>query len=128
MPSDSQVLTLWGDAVISRDDSAPLPGALPKPLPATVFSRATPISLHDYEGNAIEVRGTGLSAEPAAMRWREHQRRLVSWAGPWPLYERWWDSAGGRYRHRLQVLDDHGVGWLVSADQNSQWSLDARYD
>lgn len=128
MPSDSQVLTLWGDRSPSRDDVAPLPGALPKPLPATVFSRATAISLHDGEGHLIEVRGTELSGEPIVMRWHTHQRLLVSWAGPWPIFERWWDSAGGRCRYRLQVLDDHGVGWLVSADQNSQWSLDARYD
>lgn len=128
MPSDSHILTAWGDDATPGDEVSPLPGALPKPLPATIFQGARLITLHDHDGNVVRIVGTELSADPVSMQWRDHQRRVQSWAGPWPIYEKWWDSARSRLLYRLQALDEYGMGWLLSADVNSQWRIEARYD
>lgn len=127
-PLESQVLTAWGDDAGRHDDSSALPGALPKPLPATVFAGPHPIALEDQHGNEVKIVGTELSGEPASMRWQRGQRRLVSWAGPWPVYERWWDARRTRRIYRIQALDEHGMGWLLSAEADSTWRIEARYD
>jgi protein ImuB len=53
--------------------------------------------------------------------------RVTSWAGPWPVWEKWWDPTRSRFVHRLQVVDEQGMGWLMSLCDQA-WSLEARYD
>ncbi len=36
-------------------------------------------------------------------------RAVLSWAGPWPAEERWWDRIGARRRARCQVLVTSGA-------------------
>jgi len=128
LATDSQVLTPWGDAKRDSDPPGPLPGSLPKPLPGTVFAAPRPIALVDHTGQSVVVTEGSLSADPAVMVWNGHQRALTSWAGPWPVWEQWWDRDRHRLVHRLQVLDERGVGWLVIAQEQSLWHLEARYD
>ncbi|MFL0712724.1 MAG: hypothetical protein ACJLS2_09045 [Microcella pacifica] len=54
-------------------------------------------------------------------------RPVTSWAGPWPLEERWWDIPRRRLLHRLQVVDSAGVAWLLVLEGDSWWA-EARYD
>jgi len=128
LATDSQVLTSWGDAQRNTRPPGPLPGALPKPLPGTVFKTPRPISLMDQAGQGVVIVDGLLSADPTVMHWSGHQRALTSWAGPWPVWEQWWDRDRHRFIHRLQVLDERGVGWLVIAQEHSRWYLEARYD
>lgn len=41
------------------------------------------------------------------------ERRVLAWAGPWPVDEGWWRPTGGSRRAYLQVLTDHGPPLLL---------------
>lgn len=125
---DTQVLTPWGEKAVPPEHTGPLPGALPKPLPATVFQQAKTIDLLDDHHHPVVLVGHTLSGPPHRMSLGSTQRTLVSWAGPWPVAERWWEPHHARYYYRLQLLDDHGIGWLVTASPDNVWHLEARYD
>ncbi len=104
---------------------------LPKPLPATVFQPPQPVLLHDQWGQplSLDAEGSALGGLPSQMLSGTNTREVVAWAGPWPVLERWWDPAHSRCRYRLQLLDQQGVGWLVSQDQTGgHWQIEARYD
>jgi len=127
LPSDTQVLTAWGDYE-SQEASGPLPGSLPSPLPATIFSTPREVSVLGQDGDEVSVSARAeLSSSPAWLVSGARRVKVTSWAGPWPVWERWWDPARSRFVHRLQVVDDQGMGWLVSLC-NQAWSLEARYD
>lgn len=105
------------------------PGRLPTPAPARVHSVPLSADVVDSDGHALEVSGRGaLSASPARLSvsgapWTE----VVEWAGPWPLEERWWDSARGRRRARLQLVTADGQARLVVLEQG-RWHVTATYD
>lgn len=126
-PSGTQVLTTWGEKA-SEDKTGPLPGALPEPFPGTVFALPPDVGLHDGEGRNVWIDNAELSGVPASLVFGERRVGLVSWAGPWPVTERWWDAAKARYAHRLQVLEERGIGWLLTTAQGHQWRIEARYD
>ena len=73
----------------------PWPGRLPTPSPAWVHGEPTPAEVQDAAGTQVLVNGRGaLSATPmrlsvAGGAWAD----VLAWAGPWPLEERWWDTA-----------------------------------
>jgi protein ImuB len=126
---DTEATVAWGEKKATLADvSAPWPGAIPKPLPATVFQPPVPVVVSDGQGVVLSVNGTELSAEPVWLGSGQSARTVTAWAGPWPVYERWWDERGS-YRYRLQLLDEHGVGWLVSSQHPAtEWVVEARYD
>ena len=128
LATDSQVFTAWGDKPVASKPAGPLPGALPRPLPSTVFRTPKTISLFDSQHHNIVVSAAALSADPAWMSWRGRQIAVSSWAGPWPVSEKWWDPQHSRFVYRLQVLDERGMGWLLIAENGSNWRLEARYD
>lgn len=127
-PSATHVLTTWGEKVLNSPHQGPLPGALPKPFPGTVFSEPRDVLLCDSAGRAITVDDAVLSDAPARLVLGHRERVLVSWAGPWPVSEQWWDTRHARYTHRVQVLDERGIGWLLTSAQGDLWRLEARYD
>ena len=49
-----------------------------------------------------------------------------SWAGPWPVEERWWDTARARRLARFQVLTGSGRLLLLMLERG-QWQLVAEY-
>jgi protein ImuB len=128
LPQDSQLLSAWGEKEPHTTPENPLPGALPRPLPGTVFRSPAEVELVDEQGHEVRVVESSLSTPPVQMAWKNRRIRIESWAGPWPVCEQWWDPKLSRYLYRLQLLDERGVGWLVVADQTSQWQLAARYD
>lgn len=104
---------------------------LPKPLPATVFQPPQPVALHNQWGDplSLDAESSTLGGLPSQMLSGGKMRQVVAWAGPWPVLERWWDPAHSRCRYRLQLLDQQGVGWLVSQEQpGGHWQIEARYD
>jgi protein ImuB len=75
----------------------------------------------------VDVR-LAASGEPALVRWGgpdQEEQKVVGWAGPWPLAERWW-CAGPRRVH-LQVVLDDGRGLLL-AQSAGRWQVEALYD
>jgi protein ImuB len=129
-PAERQTLVPWGDRpLVARDPAKPWPGALPPPAPATVYELPRQIAVHDARGRVVSVDERGaLSAPPAAMVSQTGARReLTAWAGPWPLDERWWDSAAARTASRFQVVDGDGMAWLLVLDGEGWWA-EGRYD
>ena len=126
---EAQVLTPWGEKTPVAHERGPLPGALPSPLPATVFAIPWAVSLMGDDGADIVVSASAeLSASPAWLISGQRRRKLTSWAGPWPVWEKWWDPTHSRSLHRLQVVDEDGLGWLISATDDGHWHIEARYD
>ena len=121
---EREELAPWGEAVsapLPRD--LPWPGSLPDPLPSEVFREPRPVSVTGVKGEAVSVDDRGfLSASPAVL----DGRRVVSWAGPWPIVERTWDPSRERRAHRFQLVDDHGSAWLAVWERGV-WHLEGRY-
>ena len=108
--------------------AAPWPGRLPNPSPATLHPDAVPVDVVDARGRAVVVDGRCQpTAEPAALRGRGRPRRIVSWAGPWPVDERWWDPERCSRRVRFQVVTDDGAAHLVVLE-GGRWTIAATYD
>ncbi len=109
--------------------TGPWPGALPAPSPAWVHHDPVAIELVDERGDPLEVSGRGaLSAAPARLSvdgqpWVD----VAAWAGPWPLEERWWDTARRRRRARLQVVTTDGHARLATLERG-RWQVEATYD
>lgn len=60
-------------------------------------------------------------------------RRVLSWAGPWPAEERWWEPTGGRRCARLQaVLDVAGPTddplAVLLACETGRWRVEGIYE
>ncbi len=127
--SDRQVLVPWGDrAVLERPADRPWPGALPAPLPTTVFDPPRAVRVTEAAGTPVTVDDRGiLSAPPLRLTVEGHARSVVSWAGPWPVSDREWDAAPHRLVHRFQVVDDAQQAWLLRLS-GEDWVAEARYD
>lgn len=125
-----QLVPFGEEAAPERDPGLPWPGALPSPAPATLLPEPVPARVLDVAGRdvVVDVR-LAASGEPALVRWgdpgQEEEQKVVGWAGPWPLAERWW-CAGPRRVHLQAVLDD-GRGLLL-AQSAGRWHVEALYD
>jgi len=107
----------------------PWPGGLPMPSPATVHAEPVPISVVDHRGRPVTVSGRGtVSTAPASVCMPDgERRRIVAWAGPWVVDERWWDQVRHRRLARFQLLTADGQAHLAALER-SQWWLMAAYD
>jgi protein ImuB len=107
----------------------PWPGSLPAPSPAWVHHDPIAAELVDADGATVTVSARGVvSAAPARLSvdgqpWLD----VTAWAGPWPLEERWWDSARRRRRARLQVVTVDGQARLATLERG-RWQVEATYD
>jgi protein ImuB len=133
-PADQTVRTPFGDLppepVAKADANAPWPARLPDPAPPGVPTEPRPVSVTDASGNVVIVTGrTEVSASPAILvpEPRAAPLRIVSWAGPWPLSERWWDPEHARRSARFQAVTHDGRAWLLCV-QGGQWLAEAVYD
>ncbi|BBX71758.1 DNA polymerase Y family protein [Mycolicibacterium psychrotolerans] len=132
-PAERITLTPLGDELVPRaDPAAPWPGQLPEPSPTVLLD--DPVELLDGEGNPVRVTARGLfSATPARLDAPGRSGRLSWWTGPWPVDERWWDTAAspsGRTA-RAQVLiggdRDQGEALLLCYRQR-RWYVEGRYE
>ena len=121
---------LGADRPAARPDwvGAPWPGRLPNPSPATLHPDAVPVDVLDARGRQVVVDGRCQpTAPPAALRAGRRRRRIESWAGPWPVDERWWDPERRSRRVRYQVVTDDGAAHLVVLE-GGRWTIAATYD
>ena len=121
---------LGADRPAARPDwvAAPWPGRLPNPSPATLHPDAVPVDVLDARGRRVVVDGRCRpTSEPAALRAGRRRRRIESWAGPWPVDERWWDPERHSRRVRYQVVTDDGAAHLVVLE-GGRWTIAATYD
>jgi protein ImuB len=146
-PADQVTLVPFGDAADPRYPAGqPWPGRLPAPAPATICPDPVPVTVTDDSGTAVTVTGRavvsapparlsggGLEAggpAPAAARpaagggpWLA----ITSWAGPWPVDERWWRSDDASRKARFQLVTGDGTAWLATV-RNGRWLIEAGYD
>jgi protein ImuB len=135
-------LIAWGDDTTEtrRDglESAtqrPWPGGLPTPLPTVVHTPPLPADLRTADGWPVKVSRRGqLDAPPARisiarsiMGSMSTSKQVQSWAGPWPIEERWWDVATARRRARIQIVTVDGHAHVLALE-GGDWWLEATYD
>jgi protein ImuB len=141
---DRTVFIPWGDPPSGETGTAvkklsrPWPGKLPGPAPATVFDPPRPVLVRNARGASVDVDERGMltgpperfstpdAAESTRKAAGKSWRAVKSWAGPWPVDERWWDRTG-RKVHRFQLVDDGGAAWLLLLEDH-QWWAEASYD
>jgi protein ImuB len=110
-------------------------GSLPTPSPSVVYSEPPLVQVVDKNENLLRVSARHeLSAEPEQLIVDEQSFKIVSWAGPWPIEEKWWDVARSRRLVRLQVVIEkllpdgsQQVQALLVALEHGEWSIAAVY-
>ena len=110
-------------------------GSLPTPSPSVVYSELLLVQIVDKDKNLLRVSARHeLSAEPAQIIISQQSYKIVSWAGPWPIEEKWWDTARSRRLVRLQVVieklmpdESRQVQALLVALEHGEWSIAAIY-
>jgi protein ImuB len=113
----------------------PWPGSLPTPLPTIVHSPQLPADVRTADGWPVKVTRRGqLHAPPARFSMARSimgsmgpSHAIASWAGPWPIEERWWDPAVARRRARLQVVTTDGQAYVLALE-GGDWWVEATYD
>jgi protein ImuB len=129
--ADRRVLAPWGErAVPQRAADRPWPGSLPGFSPASVFGDRPAVQLLDPAGATVTVDERGMPSGPPAVfsgPGAAARMPVTAWAGPWPVLERWWDTAAARSVHRMQVAVGDGSAWLLCLEDGAWWA-EARYD
>lgn len=133
-PHDRVRLVSWGEdpAPVHGADS-PWPGRLPAPSPSRVPARPLAAEVFDDAGRVVGVSGRGkLTSVPYRIAVDgDPPRRVLAWAGPWPVEERWWEPGGGRRCARLQaVLDAEPAGPLavLLGCETGRWKVEGMYE
>ena len=87
------------------------------------------IEVVDSYGRVVAVNGRGLvSSAPATLVQHGKSRRIVAWAGPWPVDERWWDQRARRAaRFQLVIEQPDGQCAYLAEVAAGKWWLTAEY-
>ena len=128
----------WGDEQLPvHSPEQPWPGRLPAPAPSVLLDPPRPVRVLDATGHPVTVTERGaVSHPPAALALHGEQPvPVTSWAGPWPVDERWWTDQAAVRVARFQIVDARGRAYLVSAPMSGPivgdstgWLLEAVYD
>ena len=158
-PRERVLALPWGqEATESRALAHPWPGAIPDPAPATVPPAPMSVQVLDAGGAPVTVdRRLALSAPPTWMRLQADPRDELalaanrhpsqghvgqlkgpvwdrpqpvdSWAGPWPIAQRWWTQDGSRSAYlQVALRDGEGTAAVLVAFRGGEWQLEAIYD
>jgi protein ImuB len=105
------------------------PGRLPAPSPAIVPPQPLPAAVTDAEGASVGLATPDrLTADPARVAVDGAAPLAVTgWAGPWPLWRRWWEP-GAAPSARLQAVLDDGTALLLELTPTGRWSVTGIYD
>jgi protein ImuB len=128
-PAEQVTPVPFGDAADPALPSGrPWPGRLPAPAPAAVYPVPLSARVIDASGATVTVTGRALVSAPPARLAADGGPLLAvtSWAGPWPVTERWWRPEGTRRRARFQLVAEDGSAWLAAV-QDGQWLIEASY-
>ncbi len=135
-------LVPWGDdrrevlrEGLEPSTDRPWPGQVPPPYPTIVHQPPLPADVRTVDGWPVVVSGRGLiDAMPAKLSISSSimgsmgpSQRIETWAGPWPVEERWWDIQAARRHARIQVVTDAGKAYLLLVE-GGQWWVEATYD
>jgi protein ImuB len=122
-PRERVRLVEWGDETVpARPLDRPWPGQVPSPAPSLAPAAPPEVDLADAQGRAIQVSPElELSARPAFL----DQARVTGWAGPWPVFGRWW-APGSSGRVYLQVQAE-GERTALLACEAGRWRLEGVY-
>ncbi|HVV29915.1 MAG TPA: DNA polymerase Y family protein [Mycobacteriales bacterium] len=130
-PAEQARLVPWGEPRPARHRSTPpWPGRLPAPNPTLLHPGGLPAQVVDATGTSVLVDDRGaISAAPVQLSIGGGKpTRIVDWAGPWPVDERWWyDPAEHRSFARFQVVTTDGTARLLTVQQG-QWRVEGTYD
>jgi len=125
----------WGeDCELTRRPDDPWPGRLPAPAPSVVLDPPRPVQVLDATGHSVVISDRGAISHPPARLGldREAPVPVTSWAGPWPVDERWWDPASAARVARIQLVDVRGRAYLVAGEMTTgrepTWVLEGIYD
>jgi len=114
------------DPRLDRDDG-PWPGSLLPPSPTVVMPDPIPVEVFDEHGRPVRVSGRGeVSSAPSVLVSGTERLRVVAWAGPWPVEQRWWSTERSRRLARFQVVTEDGDAHLVVVERQ-MWSILASY-
>ncbi|WP_114046145.1 DNA polymerase Y family protein [Acidipropionibacterium virtanenii] len=110
----------------SRPDQ-PWPGRLSGPAPGVVFEQLRPVRVQTADGSPARPCEPGAGAGPEWLTTPAGQRRrVIAWAGPWPVRQRWW-GAQATSVDRFQLVTEDQQAWVLAASGTSWWA-EARYD
>jgi protein ImuB len=105
-----------------REPPPSWPGRLPAPSPAVVPPDPLPAELCDAAGRPVRLTAPDLLAEPPRTLAVDGDPpgEVQGWAGPWPVWQRWW-SPDGAAGSRLQVVRADGAAFLLLAREERWW-------
>jgi protein ImuB len=132
-PGQRTRLVPWGDEPTPlRSPEQPWPGRLPAPAPSVLLDPPRPAQLLDAAHRPVVVTERGaMPAPPALFGMGPEVTAVTSWAGPWPVDERWWSPDSARRVVRCQIVDVRGRAYLVTgtmAAGGPRWQVDGIYD
>ncbi|HET6878492.1 MAG TPA: DNA polymerase Y family protein [Jatrophihabitans sp.] len=133
-PGQRTRLVPWGDEPEPlRSPEQPWPGSLPAPAPSVLLDPPRPAQVLDSARRPVRVTERGaMPAAPAlfAIDGSPEMTAVTSWAGPWPVDERWWSPEAARRVVRCQIVDVRGRAYLVTGTMTDppRWQVDAIYD
>jgi protein ImuB len=116
-----------GRAVV-REPPPPWPGRLPAPSPAVVPPDPLPAELRDAAGRPVHLTAPDLlTGAPHTLAVDGGTPGEVrGWAGPWPVWRRWW-APDGDAGSRLQVVGADGAAFLLLV-ADGRWWVTGVYD
>ncbi|MFL6059772.1 MAG: DNA polymerase Y family protein [Marmoricola sp.] len=136
-PADRQLLVPWGERPQQpRQVDLPWTGSLPPPAPSRVFTEPWATSVVTDQGRPVRLtERAALSGVPAKFLIRHSHtgsspgwQHVETWAGPWPVDERWWESGAAEVPvARFQVVGVDGRAWLMRCEGDT-WVTEASYD
>src|SRR5919198_1604175 len=132
-PGQRTRLVPWGDEPTPlHSPEQPWPGQLPAPAPSVLLDPPRPAQLLDAARRPVRVTERGaMPAPPALFGMGSEVTTITSWAGPWPVDERWWSPDSARRVVRCQIVDVRGRAYLVTGTMRAEgpsWQVDAIYD
>ncbi|WP_343063995.1 DNA polymerase Y family protein [Haloechinothrix aidingensis] len=132
-PAERVEFVSWGSSPGKPGEQAPWPGRLPAPSPTTVPARPVPAAVLDDERRPVSLTARGaLTSRPHSVAVEDGvARNITGWAGPWPVDERWWDSAAEGRRARIQVVttgDGPALLLLLREHGKPRWIVEGVYD
>ena len=111
----------------------PWSGLLPSPLPAVALTEPERIVLFDVADNAVGVtRRCELTAIPQwVVRADGARQEILTWAGPWPIEERWWDPERASRIVQMQIVITERMNLeqpVLLRLQHGTWLIVASYE